>query len=306
MTETVTDRISLEEEIIRVTAENVERLPVLEAIFERHAQGLAAALKAFTGVATDAKIAKIEYVSCGEALTGTDKTWLAMVCEATPWKGPVALALDPNLLFSLLEVLLGGRSSRPIEWTPRGFTSIEKRLATQSCDIVLKELSTAFAPVSSVEFNVSYIESSPQAVMIAPAKAPCARITLDVSCEGRGGAFVFVLPYPALEPVKSKLSDAFMGEHIGQDAAWEARMKRALNGTDVTLSAILRELRLPLSEVLGWKPGQVIDLGIDMESEVTLAARGRTLLRGAVGRRRTGAAAIRITETRFTEDGDLS
>ncbi len=294
---TAQDRSSLEEEIIRVMAQKIERLPVLEAIFERQAQGLSVELKNYSGVQSEIRVSQVDYVSCGEALSAADQTWLAVVCEADPWPGQVAMAIDPALLFSLLEILLGGRAARPADWTPRSFTSIEKRLATQLCEIVLGELGTAFAPVSPVAFSVGWIESSPQAVMIAPAKAPCARITLDVGLDGRGGKLVFVLPFRALEPIKGRLSTMFFGEQLGQDDAWSDRMKDTLNDVDVTLTAVLRTLRVPLSEALGWTAGKVLDLGIGPDADVALSVRGREVARGAMGRRRSGAAAIRVTET---------
>ena len=294
---------ALEEEIIQAAARKIERLPVLEAIFERQAQGLGVALKNYCGRPTETRVEDITYISCGEALEGTDQSWLPVVCNADPWDGQLAMALDPDLLFSLLEVLLGGRAASATEWTPRSFTSIEKRLARQLCELVLTELGTAFTPVNDVDFSVGWIESSPQAVMIAPAKAPCARVTLKVDIDGRGGKIVFVLPFRTLEPVKARLSEMFLGEQFRDDDTWSHRMQETLTGTDVVLTAILRTMRVPLSEALDWRVGQVLDLGIAPDSEVSVSVRGRDLMRGAMGRRRNGAAAIRITDTNFTTPG---
>lgn len=294
---------ALEEEIIQAAARKIERLPVLEAIFERQAQGLGVALKNYCGMPTETRVEDITYLSCGEALEGTDQTWLPVVCNAAPWDGQLAMALDPHLLFSLLEVLLGGRAANATDWTPRSFTSIEKRLARQLCELVLAELAAAFSPVSDVDFAVGWIESSPQAVMIAPAKAPCARVTLTVDIDGRGGRIVFVLPFRTLEPVKARLSEMFLGEQFSDDGAWSHRMQETLTGTDVVLTAILRTMRVPLSKALDWRVGQVLDLGVAPDSEVSVSVRGRDLMRGAMGRRRNGAAAIRITDTSFTTSG---
>ncbi|ETX16697.1 hypothetical protein OCH239_00190 [Roseivivax halodurans JCM 10272] len=296
-------RPALEEEIIRATSRKIERLPVLEAIFERQAQGLSVALKNFCGMPAEARVENVTYVSCGEALEGTDQTWLSVVCDADPWDGRLAIALDPQLLFSLLEILLGGRAANASDWTPRSFTSIEKRLARQLCELTLQELGTAFAPVSKVDFSVGWIESSPQAIMIAPQKAQCTRITLEVDIDGRGGRIVFVIPFRTLDPVKARLSEMFLGEQFGEDETWSNRMKETLTDTEVTVTALLRTMRVPLAKALDWQVGQVIDLGIAPDSEVTVSVRGRDLMRGAMGRRRTGAAAIRITDTNFTTAG---
>ncbi|ETX28909.1 flagellar motor switch protein FliM [Roseivivax isoporae] len=303
MNKAATEGFSLEEEIIRVTAENIERLPMLEPIFERHVQNLAAAMKGFSGVPAEAELVGLDYAGVGAALAGIGPHWLAIVCEAQPWDGSFAVAIDPNLLFSLLEILLGGRAADPGEWVPRSFTSIEKRLATQICGLVLSELSTAFAPVEKASFHVSHFESSPQATMIAPAKSPCVKVTLNVTLEGRGGELAIVLPHNTLHPVRDKLSELVMGESIGTEDGWQDRMEQALSDTSVRLTAILQTLRVPLSDALAWRKGQVLDLGIGPDDEVAVAASGRTLLRGAMGRRRSGAAALRVTEILFDRNG---
>ena len=60
---------------------------------------------------------------------------------------------------------------------------------------------------------------------------------------------------------------------------------------------------LPLIEALGWKPGTVIDLGVGPEDEVALATSGQVVAHGSMGRRRSGAAAVRISRTTFEEEG---
>lgn len=294
--------LSLEEEIIRVTAQNVERLPMLETIFERHAQGLGGALKGFTGVPVEAEFSRVDYLLCADALDGIDPHWLTVVCEADPWGGIFALAIDPRLLFSMLEILLGGRTAKPTEWSPRSFTSIEKNLARQVSQLVLDELRAAFAPVDEVRFRVSHFESSAQSTLLAPPKSPTSRVFFKIGLEGRGGGIAFVLPHVTVESVRGKLSELFMGEQIGGDTTWEVGMRSALSDTPVTLTAILQHLRVPLSEALDWKVGQVLDLGLDADAEVSLATSGRTLLRGAIGRRRSGAAAVRVTEILFDKE----
>ncbi|MFO7804425.1 MAG: FliM/FliN family flagellar motor switch protein, partial [Paracoccaceae bacterium] len=43
------------------------------------------------------------------------------------------------------------------------------------------------------------------------------------------------------------------------------------------------------------KPGQVLNLGIDTEHEVTVACSGKDMFRAAIGRRRNGSVALRVS-----------
>ncbi|MHA6345261.1 flagellar motor switch protein FliM [Roseivivax sp. CAU 1761] len=305
-TEKMAPGSSLEEEIIRAAAENIERLPMLQLIFDRHGQGLSAALKSFCGIATESELRGVTYGPMSQVMHGLEESWLTLICEADPWGGQFAVVIDPNLLFAALEILLGGREAEPLAWTPRSFTSIEKNLARQIGALVLDELATAFAPVETVAFALSYLEASPQAAMLAPPKSPGVAARFEIAFEGRGGGLAVVMPHSTLRPVRHKLAELFAGEAIDADSGWHDRLESALTETGVTLTAVLRRLRVPLAEALDWRKGQVLDLGIGPDDEVEVTAGGRTLLRGAMGRRRGGAAALRVTETYFDKNGKLT
>jgi flagellar motor switch protein FliM len=96
-----------------------------------------------------------------------------------------------------------------------------------------------------------------------------------------------------------------MGESIDTDSAWQGRMESALGETSVTLTALLGRLRVPLNTALGWKRGQVLDLGIGPDDPVEVTASGRRVLHGAIGRRRGGATALRVTDIHFDNTGKL-
>jgi len=297
------ENASVEEQIIRMATLSHERLPMMEVIFDRFALSLGGALKSFSSVATEVTLDAFEYMSCSEALESLPAPWLVAVSSARQWDGTLALVIDPDLLFTMLETMLGGRSTQKAEWKPRGFTSIEKRLATRLCDVVLKDLTEAFADVAEVQFSVDHLENSPHSTVLAPPSSPCVKITLDISVDGPGGKLVFVIPNMAFESARAMLAQSFFGGQIGGDSSWQALLADSLQDTDVDLVALLHELKLPLSDVLRWRRGDVLDLGIDTENQVTVAVSGKKMFRAAMGRRRNGSVALRVTEELSEREG---
>ncbi|MGC9370120.1 MAG: FliM/FliN family flagellar motor switch protein [Paracoccaceae bacterium] len=287
---------SVEEQIIRMATLSYERLPMMEVLFDRFALSLGSAIKSFSAVTTEVTLDAFDYMSCGEALDGLPAPWLVAVSSAQPWEGKLALIVDPDLLFTTLEAMLGGRPSQETRWEPRSFTSIEKRLATRLCEVVLKELSETFAEVAEVSFAVDHLENSPHSTVLAPPASACVKITLDVSIEGRGGKLVFVIPNMVFEPARALLTETFFGGQIGRDSSWQALLADSIRDTNVDLVALLHEMKLPLTEVLRWRRGDVLDLGIDAENAVTVSVSGQTMFRAAMGRRRNGSVALRVTE----------
>lgn len=287
---------TVEEHIIRLSKLSYERLPLLEVVFDRYQLALGPQLKSFTSTATEVSLRSFDYLSCGEALQELSAPNFLAVVDARPWEGQLLLAVEPPLLIAALEIMLGGRKATPRAWTPRSFTSIEKRFGTRLCEMMLHTLQEAFGQLAEVELGIDHLESTPQSTVLAPPSTPCVRVVLDVTMEERGGQMTYILPYNAFEKVRPILAQAFLGGKIGGDSSWRRDLTEKLHGTNVTLAASLHEISVPLEEVLEWKPGVTLDLGIGPDASVTVNCNGMAMFRGAMGRRRNGAIALRVTE----------
>lgn len=296
----------VQEEIIRTALRSYERLPVFEVIMDRAVQALGPALRSSMHVQAEVALQGVDYMSCGDALALVPDPGLVALATAKPWDGPLAVAVDPALLFSVLEIMLGapdatdthaGKRPGPAEpaWQPRAFTTIEKRLGGALVALVLREVATAFAPLDSVYFNAGTIESGPRDVLLAPASASCVRVRIRVTLNGRTGGLCLIVPHQTLGAVRPMLAQPRTSGQLGEDQGWKAQLTQSLNETPVTLTAVLHERELPLADVLGWRTGQVLDLCIDTADEVTVTCSGKDMFRAAIGRRKNGAVALRLT-----------
>lgn len=287
---------SIEEQIIRMATLNYDRLPMLEVIFDRYSLSLGGALKSYTAAATEVELRDFSYMTCTEALDSLKAPMFIAVGHTVLWEGPLVLAVEPELLFAALEIMLGGRSAVPNDWTPRNFTAIERRLGQQLCEVTLNELTEAFAQLAEVPLAIGYVENSAQSIVLGPPSNPCVRVTLDVKFEGRGGAITYIIPYNTLDPIRPILMQPFLGGKLGGDDSWRAELDQKLKTATVTLNAVLHELEQPMSKVLAWEPGQLLDLGIFTDHEVCVTCGGRPMFRAAMGRRANQSVALRITE----------
>lgn len=296
----------VQEEIIHAALHRYERLPVFEVIMGRMAQALGPALRAALHTKVDVSLHAVDYLACGEALDQAPVPGLVAVVTAKPWSGVLAVTLEPALLFAALEVMLGApdegegnAEAKPgsalTTWQPRAFTSIEKRLGGTIVGLVMQEVATAFAPIDAVTFETGPIESGPRDIMLAPAISGCVRVTFGVNLDGRSGKLCLIVPHRTLDGLRATLAQPSASDQLGEDLGWGALLSQSLNDTPVTLTAILHEHILPLAEVLDWQRGQVLDLGIDAAQDVAVACSGKDMFRAAIGRRKNGAVALRVT-----------
>lgn len=292
----------IEDEMIRSARSNHQKLPVLEVIFDRFALGLGPMLKAYcAGATADAELEAFEYMSCGEALESLSSQSLAIVTDVQPWDGSIGMVLDPELLFATLEIMLGGRSAAQSFWTPRAFSTIEKRFGQRLCEVALEALTEAFVRLFEVEFKIDRIEGSPQALVLSAPTTPCVKVTMRITLEERGGTMIFLLPQTSFESVRPQLAAPFRGGQLGGDSSWRELLNDSLQDTSVSVNAVLHEPKLQLSDILNWSPGRTIDLGINVDQEVTVACGELKMFTAAIGRRRNGAVALRINRD-FSEE----
>jgi len=218
------------------------------------------------------------------------------VFKAEEWDNYGLMIVDSALIYSIVDVLLGGRrgtAAMRIEGRP--YTTIERNLVERMVTVVLSDLSAAFDPLSPVTFRFDRLETNPRFATIArPANAAVlARLRIDM--EDRGGRIELMLPYATLEPVRELLLQMFMGEKFGRDSIWETHLANELWNTDVELDAVLDQVVVSLSDVMNWRPGSQILLNAVPSSPIGLRCGEIPLFVGGMGQK-NGNMAIKINK----------
>lgn len=273
-----------------------ERLPMLEVVFDRLVRMLSTSLRNFTSDNVEVSLDNISSIRFGDYLNSIPLPAMLAVFKAEEWDNFGLITVDSSLIYSIVDVLLGGRrgtAAMRIEGRP--YTTIERNLVERMIAVVLADLSAAFDPLSSVTFRFDRLETNPRFATIArPANAAVvARLRVDM--EDRGGRLELLLPYATLEPVRELLLQMFMGEKFGRDSIWENHLATELWYTDVELEAVLDNTTVPLNDVLEWEVGSRLDLLAKPDSLVDLKCGEVNLFRGLMGRKGEKIA-VRIEE----------
>lgn len=273
-----------------------ERLPMLEVVYDRLVRMMSTSLRNFTSDNVEVSLDNITSIRFGDYLNSIPLPAMLAVFKAEEWDNYGLITVDSSLIYSIVDVLLGGRrgtAAMRIEGRP--YTTIERGLVQRMISVVLADLSTAFDPLSSVTFRFDRLETNPRFATIArPANAAIlARLRIDM--EDRGGRLELMLPYATLEPVRELLLQMFMGEKFGRDSIWENHLATELWFTEVEVEAVLDEVFVPLNDVMDWKVGTQLMLQATPESSVTMRCGTVPLFRGPMGRRGS-AVAVRVDE----------
>lgn len=271
--------------IINSALVSYERLPMLEVVFDRLVRLMTTSLRNFTSDNVEVSLDNISSIRFGDYLNSIPLPAIISVFRAEELDNFGLLTVDSNLIYSVVDVLLGGRRGTvAMRVEGRPYTTIERMLVTRMVEVVLNDASQAFAPLTETTFKLDRIETNPRFAAIARSANAAILVKLRIDMEDRGGRLELLLPYATLEPIRKMLLQQFMGEKFGRDNIWESHLASELWNTEVEVRAVLDEVSAPLRQLLELKVGDTVMLNAPADGPVSLTCGGVQLTRGQVGR----------------------
>ncbi len=263
-----------------------ERLPMLEVVFDRLVRLMSTSLRNFTSDNVEVSLDSIVSTRFGDYLNAVSLPAILSVIKAEEWDNYGLITVDSALIYSIVDVLLGGRrGTAAMRVEGRPYTTIERSLVERMIEVMVVDLSAAFEPLSPVTFRFDRLETNPRFTTISrPSNAAIvARIRIDM--EDRGGRIELLLPYATLEPVRELLLQMFMGEKFGRDSIWEQHLADELWETEIELIAVMDEQTIKLGEVFELEVGSRIVFNATPDSPVEMRCGHVPLYTGAMGRK---------------------
>jgi flagellar motor switch protein FliM len=273
-----------------------ERLPMLEIVFDRLVRLMTTSLRNFTSDNVEVSLDRITSVRFGDYMNSIPLPAVISVFKAEEWDNFGLATVDSNLIYSIIDVLLGGRrgaSALRIEGRP--YTTIETSLVKRLVEVVLTDAELAFRPLSPVKFTIDRLETNPRFAAISRPANAAILVRLRIDMEDRGGVVELLLPYATIEPIRSVLLQMFMGEKFGRDPIWEGHFATEISQAEIAVDAVLYESDIPLKQLMKLKVGDTLPLEMRADATVTVRCGSVTLTEGRMGR--VGdRVAIRVTK----------
>jgi flagellar motor switch protein FliM len=275
---------------------NYERLPMLDIVFDRLVRLMSTSLRNLTSDNVDVSLDQVSTVRFGDYMNSIPLPAMLSVFKAEEWDNNGLMVIDSALIYSVVDVLLGGRKGETsVRVEGRPYTTIESNLVERMVHVTLTDLSSAFDPLSPVTFNLDRMETNPRFATITQTGNACVLARLRIDMGERGGRMEILIPYATLEPIRALLLQQFMGEKFGRDSIWESHLTQELYKTDVQLQAVLGEVAVQLGDMLAWKPGDQVVFNTTPNDWLELRCGDFPMFRGPSGQRQ-GHIAVRIED----------
>src|ERR1035437_3846417 len=134
--------------IINSALVSYERLPMLEIVFDRLVRLMTTSLRNFTSDNVEVSLDSITSIRFGDYLNSIPLPAILSVFHAEELDNYSLFTVDSNLIYSIVDVLLGGRrgtAAMRIEGRP--YTTIERTLVQRMVEVILTDMVQAFEPL---------------------------------------------------------------------------------------------------------------------------------------------------------------
>jgi len=281
-------------ELINSALVNYERLPMLDVVFDRLVRLMSTSLRNLTSDNVEISLDHISSVRFGDYLNSIPLPAMLGIFKAEEWDDLGLMVVDSALIYSIVDVLLGGRrGTAALRVEGRPYTTIETKLIERMVHVVLNDMSSAFDPLSPVSFRLERIETNPRFATITQSNNAGVLVRLRIDMGDRSGRIEIMIPYATLEPIRELLLQMFMGEKFGRDSIWETHLTAELHKTDVELQAILSETTVSLGDIMNWEPGSQVTFNSRPEDQVELRVGDHAMFMASTGQNQ-GRLAVKV------------
>src|SRR5579872_6121988 len=174
--------------IINSALVSYERLPMLEIVFDRLVRLMTTSLRNFTSDNVEVSLDNISSIRFGDYLNSIPLPAVLCVFKAEEWENFGLATVDSSLIYSMIDVLLGGRRGQTtLRIEGRPYTTIETNLVKRLIEVVMADAEQAFRPLSPVTFTIDRLETNPRFAAISRPANAAILVRLRIDMEDRGG-----------------------------------------------------------------------------------------------------------------------
>ena len=262
----------------RFSKDHMRTLEMLHEIFSR---GFTASVAAYLRTVAEIKVVSVVQLPFREYTMSLPRPDCIFVVKMEPLDGSFLLEINPELVLTLIDRILGGPGKAPT--AARELTLIEQSVIEKIINRGMENLQEAWLKVGHFQPKLSGYETTAQFVQIVAPSEISAVIEFEVKVNEVAGKMSMCIPYVVLEPVIGDLS-AQKWFTVGK--------KESTSETVESLTKVMKETRVPfvvevgaaqitVQDLLGLKAGDVVRLNTNPHNEIDVLIEGLVKLKGS-------------------------
>ena len=237
------------------------QLQTLRTLHENFTRLLNNSLSVYLRTRVEATIVSIEQISYGDFIASIGTPSILAIFSMDPLPGSGIVQVDLNLVFSIIDRLLGGPG-----WFPnklRDLTDIERTLMQRFMARMLNSYRETWNYLLTLSLKIEALDSNPQFIpRIIPLDQIVAYVSMELKVGDMAGVMNFCLPYLVLQSIGQQLNDFQWSPTVvsGRGVTEEdiAQLTRNVERAEVELEVELGKTIVSLRDLVALREGDVV------------------------------------------------
>ncbi len=245
-----------------------DHLRTLEIIHENYSRLITNFLSGYLRTLSQVDVISVEELTYYEFSNSISNPAVLGIVDFEPLPGSVVLEIAPNIVFSLIDRILGGSGSTSQK--VREYTEIELAIIERVISQLLRLMREPWENVTEIKPRLEKIETNAQFAQIISPNEMIALITLGTKIGEVEGMVNLCIPYPVLESVLPKLSTKLwfaMREKVTTEDD-KLALERKIECTKIPVRAVLGGAVLTVADVVELQAGDVIQLDTNVNQDL--------------------------------------
>lgn len=277
-----------------------EQLRSIMRIHESFTRLMSTQLSARLRTYVQIEIDLVDQVPYHEFIASIPSKTIVNVFDVKPMEAKMAMEINPNIAFAVLERLLGGQGGSAAR--SGELTEIEMVLLQKIINRAAEMYEDAWKNIENIKVESEAVETNPQFIQIASQNDTVIVIALRTTIGDVTDRVTICLPHLVVEPVLPKLTThQWLSSMTKTTAPEQDKIKGKLDNVGVPVIAELGRATLSVSDIVNLQVGDVI--GIET-GKLQVKVGNLTRFLGNPGLQ-NGRYAVQVDQVIQTEGDDL-
>lgn len=261
-----------------------DQIRSLTRIHENFARLLTTYFSAQLRTYVQISVASADQIPYEEFIRSIPKMTILNVFEVPPLDGCIILEVDPNIAYSMMDRVLGGRgiSVNKVD----SLTEIETKIMSNLFEKAFENLQEAWSTIVEIEPVMTEFEVNPQFLQLVSPNDTVVVISLNTQIGETSGMINICIPHVVLEPIIPKLSAHYWMENSQKEKIPEEIMilEKRIRNADLPIISELGSTDITIQDLLLLDVGDVIDLNKAIDEPLTIKIGGVPKYSGQPGK----------------------
>lgn len=246
-----------------------DQIRSISRIHENYARLLTTFFSAQLRTYVNISVASVDQIPYEEFIRSIPKMTILNVYSVAPLEGRVLMEVNPNIAYSMLDRILGGKgnSTKQVD----NLTEIETLIMSQLFEKSVTNLEEAWSSIVEINPVLEDFEVNPQFLQMVSPNETVVVVSLTTQIGEVSGMINICIPHIVLEPIIPKLSVHYWMETGNKERNPEIyeQLTRHIKHVQVEAKTVLGDTIISVDELLNLKTNDVIKLNQPIDQALT-------------------------------------